>query len=78
MIYKLHGWLKSEGLNETWKVLNYVFDAAYRAEDVNVMSATLDKFLQMKKEPKIVYLKKLGENRSTPNVLFLKLGRFKS
>ncbi|EAR87412.2 PPR domain protein (macronuclear) [Tetrahymena thermophila SB210] len=77
-IYKLHGWLKSEGLDETWKVLNYVFDAAYRAEDVDVMCKILDQLLEMKKEPKIVYLKKLGENKNTPDVLFVRLKKFKN
>lgn len=66
-IYKLNGLLKSENLGVSWKILDYVFDAAYRAEDVPVMCEALDNLLKLNLEPKIIFLKKLGENRDTPD-----------
>lgn len=74
----MHGWLKSEGISESWKILNHLFDAAYRAEDVKVMCETLDKFLAAKKEPKMVFLKKLGENKSIPDEIFIRLSKFQN
>lgn len=32
----------------------------------------------MKKEPRLVFLKRLGENKNTPDVLFIKLSKFKN
>lgn len=75
-IYRMHGWLLSEKLEESWKILNYLLDTAYRAEDVNVMCDVLKKLLAAKKEPRTVYLKRLGENKNTPDQIFVLLAKF--
>jgi len=58
--------------------LNYLFDAAYRAEDVKIMCETLDKFIAAKKEPKLIFLKRLGENKNTPDELYIRLLKFEN
>ncbi|EGR33964.1 pentatricopeptide repeat domain protein [Ichthyophthirius multifiliis] len=77
-IYRLHGWMKAEGLKENWQILNYVMDAAYRSSDVQVMGEMLDKFQEIKKEPRQVFLKKLGQAKYLPDELYIKLKKFKT
>lgn len=50
----------------------------YRAEDVKDMCETIDKFIAVKKEPKLIFLKRLGENKNTPDELYIRLLKFEN
>lgn len=58
--------------------MNYVLDAAIRAEDINVIVEVLRKFHEMKREPKPVYLKRLGEADYLPPAILAELMLFKT
>lgn len=57
-------------------MLNYVLDAAIRAEDVNVILEILRKLKEIKREPKTIYLKRLGESDFLPDSIYYELQGF--
>lgn len=57
--------------------MNYVLEAAIKAEDVDVVVKMLDRFLEIKREPKPIYLKRLGEAEYLPDPIYKKLKMFK-
>jgi len=42
------------------------------------MCETIDKFIAVKKEPKLIFLKRLGENKNTPDELYIRLLKFEN
>ncbi|KRX00511.1 hypothetical protein PPERSA_06154 [Pseudocohnilembus persalinus] len=75
-VYRVYKQMDKENIDKTWWTLNYVLDSAIRAEDVDIIVEILQKFQKIKREPKIIYLKRLGEADYLPDPIFNELQKF--